>query len=139
MAEPEFGDWVIMKVEGAQGLAVFRLRRDRPLDADGHPIKITIAWPYEGDERGLPTQPTLTAMDASEVAIDELTLQSGLSYLMLVTTGFNLRHYTFYAASFEAFIARFNALLQQPPRLPIEITYAEDRDWQAWRSVRDRT
>jgi Family of unknown function (DUF695) len=138
MTDAAIGEWAVLEVEAASGVAIFRLRLNRPPDAAEHPTSMMISWPYAGDERGFPAPSALQAMDAFESAIDDLTAQPGLSYLLCVITGFNAREYHFYTSSRDRFLTAFNAALRQHPPLPLRIHNTDDPGWDIWQKIRDR-
>lgn len=132
------GEWVILTAEGERGVAVSRVRTDRPLDAAGYPVNVSLTWPYPGDARGLPTKSAQKDFDEFEDSIAALMWPPGPAYLVLVVTGFNLREWQFQARSYAEFIQQLNSLLDGHPALPLEIVHTDDPAWKLWHRVRDR-
>jgi hypothetical protein len=131
------GRWTILKAEREGRLAVFRVRTDQPRDAGSFPMNVLVKWSYEGDARGLPPPEVRASMDAFEEAVNELMWPPGPSYLVLVTTGGNLKEWEFYVRNYDDFMARFNAKLAGHRHFPIEVHFTEDPNWLLWHRVRD--
>lgn len=68
-------------------------------------------------------------MNLLEDSLEPLLDQDQFATLALVTTGENLREWTYYAKSGEAFIHRINFALAELPASPIEIHTAHDPTW----------
>ena len=97
-------------------------------DRASQPIRVIIVWKYESDT-GLPN-----AEDHQRMNLLEDTLQSALegdrfATLALVSTGENLREWTYYAKSEPEFMARLNDAFAGIPEFPIEIHIACDPNW----------
>ena len=133
----ELGEqWSLMNVTAPEGAALFRVRTDKPVDPRIAEFAtcVRVQWPYEG-EAGLPSKPDQEWMDLFESRIVALVYGEGLSYLMLVTTGFNVKEWLFYTPGHEAFMQRFNDLLADLPRFPLEIAFIADPQWEQWESI----
>jgi hypothetical protein len=132
------GEWAILTVEADDGQAVFRLRTDRPEEsaACSFGTSVRIRWPYEGDALGFPEGEDQHWMNQFEDRVESLNWSEGLSYLMLVTTGLNLKEWLFYTTDHQEFMHRFNKALSGLPRLPLEISFITDLDWEQWDSIR---
>lgn len=138
MAMTELGDWVIVKVERENRVGVLRVRTDEPSDMSLYPVNVSISWPYPGDPRGFPQAPEQRAMAHFEDTLAKLTGLPGLSQLVLVTTGFDLREWQFYVADYAVFKQHLNTLLEDSSSLPLQIEYTDDPEWQLWHQIRDR-
>jgi hypothetical protein len=90
-------------------------------------IRIIVAWQYES-ENGQPISEEFQRMNELEDVL-ESALENGLATLALVSTGENLREWTYYAKSEQEFMARFNYALAEKPLLPIEIHVGHDPEW----------
>ena len=134
------GQWAMMTVESDQGAALFRVRLDRPADPNivQYDQSVIIRWPYSSDETGFPDLPTREAMDSFEEAIADLYTNNGVSYLMLVTTGMNLKEWLYYATDTDEFMRRFNEILADEPMYPLEIHFVEDATWEYWFEVQQK-
>jgi hypothetical protein len=117
---------------------VFRLRTDRPEEAGPGEFStsVRIRWPYDGDALGFPDDEDQQWMNRFEDRIEDLNWSEGLSWLMLVTTGLNVKEWLFYATDHEEFMQRFNKALRGLPRFPLEIEFVADPAWEQWDSVR---
>ncbi len=94
------------------------------------PVRVIVTWPYKGN-RGMPATAELDRMDALEAALESLEA-TGLATLALVTTGNDLREWTYYATSESAFISDLNKALKSSKPFPIEISIAEDPTWSTY-------
>lgn len=68
-------------------------------------------------------------MNLLEDSLEPLLDQDHFATLALVSTGENLREWTYYAKSDEAFIQRLNLALAGLAVFPIEIHTAHDPTW----------
>ena len=132
------GEWAILTAEGEAGQALFRLRTDRPEEADSADFRtsVRIQWPYAGDEVGFPGDEDQHWMNQFEDRTEDLNWSDGLSYLMLVTTGLNVKEWLFYTTDHEQFMQHLNEALRGLPRLPLEIAFIADSEWEQWDSIR---
>ena len=65
------------------------------------------------------------------------SLQEGLlASLVLVSTGNNLREWTYYTKSDQEFMAKLNQALRQSTRFPIEVHAARDPQWRTYETFR---
>ena len=132
----DMGEWAIATAESEEGNAIFRVRTDYPTDPN---IKlysegIVIRWEYGSDETGMPDPITREAMDLFEDCTASLQ-EDGHAYLMLATTGFELREWVYYAKNSDEFMQAFNAALAGKPRFPLQIQFLHDPEWNYWRDV----
>lgn len=91
------------------------------------PDRILVVWRYTG-EQGMPSAAEKARMDELEDALAPLQ-EAGFSTLALVSTGAQLREWTYYTRSEAAFFARLNLALGELPVFPIEIHGAPDPGW----------
>lgn len=89
--------------------------------------RIIVVWKYQGD-KGMPSLAERARMDDLEDALAPLQ-EDGSSTLALVSTGDNLKEWTYYAKSEETFLTRLNLALRAKPAFPIEIHTAPDPTW----------
>jgi len=97
-------------------------------DRTSQPFRIIIAWKYES-ENGMPSAEDLQGMNLLEDALGPVLYQDGFATLAIVSTGEDLREWTYYARSEDEFAARFNYALIEQPAFPIEIHSACDANW----------
>lgn len=76
------------------------------------------------------------AMDSLEDLLSPAVEKPGFAVLALVSTGENLREWTYYAKSEEEFLKALNGALVQQPRFPIEIHPASDPTWSTFERFR---
>jgi hypothetical protein len=99
------------------------------------PNRVIIVWKY-ASESGMPVRKEREEMDRMEDLLEPLVEKSGASVLVLVSTGENLREWTFYARSEDDFFAALNKALAGQPRFPIEIHAAPDTAWSTYERFR---
>lgn len=99
------------------------------------PDRVILVWRYES-ESGLPATAEREAMDRLEDLLAPVVEEKGFSMLTLVSTGENLREWTYYTKSEEEFLQALNNALAQQPRFPIEIHAAPDPKWLTYDSFR---
>ncbi|MGA7291034.1 MAG: DUF695 domain-containing protein [Terriglobales bacterium] len=97
-------------------------------DRASHPIRIIIAWKYEAGN-GQPIAEDYQRMTSLEDALESALEEDHLATLALVSTGEDLREWTYYTKSENEFMARLNYALCGIPAFPIEIHTASDPNW----------
>ena len=95
------------------------------------PDRVILAWRYES-ESGMPATAERDAMDRMEDLLAPVVEKAGFAMLALVSTGENLREWTYYAKSEKEFLRALNSVLAQQPRLPIEVHAAPDPAWSTY-------
>ncbi len=93
----------------------------------GQPVRIIITWPYKGN-KGMPSAAEQARMEELENALEPIEAD-GVANLVLVSTGNDLKEWTYYVQSEQAFLAHLNARLGAKPALPIEIHVGNDAAW----------
>lgn len=91
------------------------------------PDRIIVVWRYQG-EKGMPSVEERDRMDDFEDALSPLEL-AGFSTLALVSTGNDLKEWTYYTQAEDAFLKRLNAALRSKAAFPVEIHASPDPDW----------
>lgn len=99
------------------------------------PARIILVWRYTSDN-GMPSPNERQAMDRMEDLLEPLVQKSGISVLAIVSTGEDLREWTFYAKSEDAFLAKLNERLTGQPRFPIEVHAGPDLKWSTYERFR---
>jgi hypothetical protein len=99
------------------------------------PDRVIIVWKYQSDN-GMPTSAERQRMDAMEDSVQPVVEQDNFATLSLVSTGENLREWTYYVKSRSEFMARFNKALTGLPTLPIEVHAATDPNWTMYDTFR---
>jgi len=95
------------------------------------PIRIDILWTYTS-ESGLPIAEDRERMDKFEDTLEVALDQEACATLALVSTGEELRQWTYYARSESEFGARFDFAISGMPEFPIEIHAAHDPEWSTY-------
>ena len=91
------------------------------------PDRIIIVWRYDG-EKGMPSQEERQRMDELEDSLAPV-IENEFSSLVFVSTGDNLREWTYYTQSGDDFLSHLNLALRSKPAFPIEIYVAPDPSW----------
>lgn len=71
-------------------------------------------------------------MNQLEDMLESVLKEDGFATLALVSTGEELREWTYYAKSEGEFMARLNYALAGIPAFPIEIHIARDPNWDTY-------
>jgi len=95
------------------------------------PKRIIIVWKYQSDS-GQPLSRDHKSMNALEDVLEPAVEHDQFATLALVSTGENLREWTYYAESEDEFMARLNLALVGMPTFPIEIHLAIDPEWRMY-------
>jgi len=104
-------------------------------DRSTQPHRIIIVWKY-ASENGQPGPIDHGDMNRLEDALEGALKGSQVATLALVSTGENLREWTYYAQSEDSFIERFDEAVEQLPPFPIEIHTAHDPTWSMYTEFR---
>ncbi|WP_428506916.1 DUF695 domain-containing protein [Roseateles sp.] len=135
----EITEWAtaVSKQQGTDRTIVFRYAKSfrQGFQRSAFPDRVIIVWKYKSDS-GMPVPKEREAMDRMEDLLEPLVEKSGASVLALVSTGENLREWTFYSKSEEAFFAALNEALAGQPRFPIEIHAGPDAAWSTYEQFR---
>ncbi len=97
-------------------------------DKSAQPHRIIIAWKYRSDS-GQPNYDDHRDMNTMEDALEKVLKGSRIATLALVSTGENLREWTYYAESEDVFMERLNQAFEGLALLPIEIHTEHDPTW----------
>jgi hypothetical protein len=97
-------------------------------DRTSQPNRIIIAWKYRS-EKGMPSFAERERMDALEDALQPALEKDGFATLALVSTGQDLREWTYYVKSEKEFFSRLNKALSGKTAFPIDIHTAPDPKW----------
>ena len=104
-------------------------------DRASQPVRIIIVWKYQS-ESGQPLPEDYRQMNLLEDALESVLAQGSFATLVLVSTGENLREWTYYAKSEDEFMARLNFALAGISAFPIEIHIAYDPSWKTYEDFR---
>jgi hypothetical protein len=116
---------------------VYRYRSEfnQSFKRSSFPDRVTIAWHYKSSN-GMPVATEREAMDRLEDLLSPHVEQPSFSSLVIVSTGENLREWTYYTRSQQEFLAKVNEALRNAPRFPIEIDLWKDPEWKAYEDFR---
>jgi hypothetical protein len=104
-------------------------------DRASQPIRVFIVWKYKS-ERGQPMAEELQRMNLLENALEPVLDQGHVATLALVSTGEDLREWTYYAKSEDEFMARLNFAFAGMSPFPVEIHIAHDPKWNTYEEFR---
>lgn len=97
--------------------------------------RVIIVWRYNSYS-GMPSVTERESMDRLEDLLAPLVEEPQFSSLVIVTTGENVREWTYYTRSQKEFMASVNQALRDEPRFPIEINLLRDPEWKAYDKFR---
>ncbi|MFM0492253.1 DUF695 domain-containing protein [Paraburkholderia graminis] len=110
---------------------------DKDFDRLDNPVRVIITWKYDS-ETGMPAADVREWMDAMEDALTVAVEEDEFASLVLVSTGENVREWTYYARSGDEFMLRLNQALGDRPRVPVNIHIGEDSQWTTFDEFRRR-
>jgi hypothetical protein len=99
------------------------------------PYRVILAWNYKS-KSGMPVPEDRIAMDRLEDALASHPEIAKSSLLALVSTGENLREWTYYAASEDGFLSALNVALASEPPFPIKVHVSPDAGWSMYDEFR---
>jgi hypothetical protein len=104
-------------------------------DRASQPIRIIIVWKYQSDS-GQPLAEDRQRMNLLEDTLESALKDDGFATLALVSTGEDLREWTYYAKSEDEFMGRLNCAFAGMPAFPIEIHIATDPTWDVYQQFK---
>ncbi|MBV1775657.1 DUF695 domain-containing protein [Burkholderiaceae bacterium DAT-1] len=104
---------------------------EKDFSFDTQPDRVILVWRYVG-ENGMPSPQERNRMDELEDALENVIEKDGFSTLVLVSTGDNLKEWTYYAKSEQEFLERLNNALRGKDPFPIEIHAGPDPKWSTY-------
>jgi hypothetical protein len=119
----------VSKNESAGTAIVYRYIKEfrKDFSRSKQPDRIIVVWRYQG-ENGMPSLEERARMDDLEDALTPLQAD-GFSTLALVSTGDDLKEWTYYAQNEDEFFRQLNEALQAKKPFPIEIHTSPDPLW----------
>lgn len=127
-AESENGK--IIMVTGRRDIEKFR-------DKGRFPLRVTVAWKYESNSLGFPSEETSRELEAVTEAFHEYMNGSVSAVMTGIYTGEGLREWIFYATNPDAFTRRLNIALESFPLLPIKISAENDPNWEEYSEMKE--
>ena len=104
-------------------------------DRSKFPVRVTLSWRYES-ATGMPSAPERESMDQFEDLVGPQVESPLLASLALVRTGDNLRQWTYYTTSEDAFRAKFGVAVRSAPQAPVELKVEPDPAWEKYEQFR---
>jgi hypothetical protein len=116
---------------------IFRYAKDfsPTFERASQPDRIIIVWRYQS-ETGQPVQEEHEQMDLLEDSLEQHLKEDQFATLALVSTGENLREWTYYTKSEDEFMDRLNVALDGMKVFPVEIHTAHDPTWSMYSEFR---
>jgi hypothetical protein len=116
---------------------IFRYAKELSASFDRacQPVRIIIVWKYQS-ENGQPMSEDHEKMNQLEDMLESVLKEDAFATLAVVSTGEDLREWTYYVKSETEFTARLNYALAEVPAFPIEIHAASDPDWDMYEKFR---
>jgi Family of unknown function (DUF695) len=96
-----------------------------------HKFRVIVTWEYSS-QNGMPDAANQQLMDSFENALEKHMAEGDFSTLAIVSTGDNLREWTYYSASEAEFFTRFNDALVGKERFPVKLHAAMDDEWSTY-------
>ena len=126
----------ISKHQSANRAIVFRFIKRFPKDfsRSQQPDRVIVVWRYRSGT-GMPSRAEHEQMDKLEDLLRPIVDRDRIATLVLVSTGENLREWTYYAKSESAFLSGLSEALKGQ-RFPIEIHAAPDPSWSTYERFR---
>lgn len=93
--------------------------------------RVTVAWPFEGDAKGMPRETESQLMEEATAALEETFRKDPVAVLTEISTGDNLREMVFYTPSLHIFSKKLNEALLSLPPLPLQFDAEEDPQWES--------
>jgi hypothetical protein len=100
----------------------------RPVDRSEFPYVVVLSWQYSS-ESGMPVGSVIDAMYEVEDRLRAAIEDRGRAMLVLISTGENVRLWTYYATSDIDFRGTLSAALVPADRFPIEVSSRRDPTW----------
>ena len=127
----------VSKNENNGRAIVFRYVKEFPaqFQRSSYPTRVIIVWKYKSDG-GMPQPKDRERMERLEDLLTPAIERDDQGSLALVSTGENLREWTYYVRSEEIFFRQLNKALVGEARLPIEIHAAPDKEWKTYETFR---
>ena len=128
-------DWWTAPAESDNGRLIMVTGR-RGLNnviATGHyQYRVEVTWPYQGDEKGLPTYNDSKLMEEVTDALNQCFDRDPVAVMTGIYTGDDQRNWVFYTRSLHIFQRKLNEALAPFPALPLQFEAEEDPEWQEY-------
>jgi hypothetical protein len=129
-------DWTQYRTDDeGDGPKFWELRDSFPEDfvRASFPTAVVIEWEYAED--GLPDQEALEQIHAFEQQITGLNNPTGNSIKVHIIRGSGLSELCYYVRDYDTFMRELNGALASSPKLPIQIEFFQDPEWQYRSSI----
>lgn len=99
-------------------------------------IRAEITWKYQGNNAGMPDEPTSVVMESVQEALEETFRKDPVAVMTGVYTGDDERNWIFYTLSVHIFGKKINEALAPFDLLPITIYTENDPNWAEYDEMR---
>lgn len=100
-------------------------------------FRIDIAWNYEADSSGMPTDADARLMEEVTEALKSKFKKDPIGIMTGIYTGDGCRQWIFYTRNLMLFQSVFNKALIDLPLIPFVISAEEDVEWNEYREMRE--
>ena len=131
-------DWWTAPAECENGnlvLVTGRRSMDNIIQTGLYRYRIEVTWPYQGDDKALPTYTDSKVMEEITDALNESFDRDPAAILTGIYTGDGQRNWVFYTRSLHIFQRKFNEVMAPFPALPLQFEAEEDPDWLEYREM----
>ncbi len=133
----EKSDWSMLQWESEGGPVLLQSRDAKPEDKRGlYETAVVMEWRFAA--AGLPDEATMSCVYLFEDALEAIR-NEGVAVHVHTLTGNGLREWCYYTGNYPAFETRLNEVLASLPKLPIEVSFQADPQWDYWRKARSLT
>ncbi len=94
--------------------------------------RITIAWPYDGGNDGMPDESVSEQMEQATILMEDVFKKDPIAVLTEISTGDDRREWVFQTSSLGIFNKKINQALASMPVLPLEFEAEEDPEWEVY-------
>lgn len=131
-AEPKQDVWATAIAERPTDgrRVIFRYVQEfaQPPDRSAFPYVVVLDWRYQSED-GMPKGAIVDAMYDLEDRLAAQIESSGRGMLVLISTGENVRLWTYYAKSDAEFRTALSSALVPPTKFPVGIASRQDPTW----------
>lgn len=115
-----------------------RLLLENFMQSGEYPVRIEINWKYTPDKTGMPPKDEADQIDLIIGYLSEAMEKDRLAVLSALHTGAGQSVSVYYTRDPEAFSRRLDRVLGVFPPLPLTIGAADDKEWNAYRQLKEQ-
>lgn len=112
---------------------VYRFVKEFPpgFNRSSLPERAVLFWRYKSTD-GMPSAAERALMDQMEDLLTSEIETSGLATLVMVSTGEDLREWTYYTKVESYFLSQLNRSLESHHHIPVEVHVTSDPNWKTY-------